>query len=57
MYEIQNELASMDYLTSKFIDGEDMTIYGDWQTRRKRLREEYNKLVSDYKRIKKEINK
>lgn len=44
MSEIQNELASMDYLTSKYIDGEDMTEYGDWQGHRKALREEYRQL-------------
>ena len=44
MQEILAELASMDYLTSKYIDGEDMTEYGDWQARRKALREEYRQL-------------
>ena len=44
MDEILAELASMDYLTSKYIDGEDMTEYGDWQARRKALREEYRQL-------------
>lgn len=44
MNEILAELQSMDYLTSKYIDGEDMTKYGDWQERRKALREEYNNL-------------
>lgn len=29
MQEILSELSSMDYLTSKYIDGEDMTEYGD----------------------------
>ena len=46
MAEIQSELQSMDYLTSKFIDGEDMSAYGDWQQRRKDLREEYRELES-----------
>lgn len=44
MNEILEELQSMDYLTSKYIDGEDMTEYGDWQGRRRALREEYNQL-------------
>ena len=44
MQEILAELASMDYLTSKYIDGEDMTEYGDWQGKRKALREEYREL-------------
>ena len=44
MQEILAELDSMDYLTSKYIDGEDMTEYGDWQARRKALREEYRQL-------------
>ena len=44
MRQIKAELASMDYLTSKYIDGEDMTEYGDWQGRRKDLREEYRVL-------------
>lgn len=48
MYEIQAELQSMDYLTSKYIDGEDMTKYGDWQAKRKRLRIEYNNLQRNF---------
>lgn len=44
MAEIQGELSSMDYLTSKYIDGEDMTEYGDWQGKRRALREEYRTL-------------
>ena len=44
MKEILSELNSMDYLTSKYIDGEDMSKYGDWQSERKALREEYNAL-------------
>lgn len=44
MQEILAELASMDYLTSKYIDDEDMTEYGDWQSKRKALREEYREL-------------
>lgn len=47
MSEILYELQSMDYLTSKFIDGEDMSAYGDWQERRKALREEYRKLENN----------
>lgn len=44
MSEILSKLQSMDYLTSKFIDGEDMSEYGDWQAERKALREEYRQL-------------
>lgn len=44
MSAILAELKSMDYLTSKFIDGEDMSDYGDWQDKRKALREEYREL-------------
>lgn len=44
MNEILSELQSMDYLTSKYIDGEDMSAYGDWQEKRKALREEYREL-------------
>ena len=47
MDEILAELDSMDYLTSKYIDGEDMTEYGDWQDKRKALREEYRQLESE----------
>lgn len=47
MQEILNELASMDYLTSKYVDGEDMSEYGDWQSKRKALREEYRQLESE----------
>lgn len=46
MDEILAELASMDYLTSKYVDGEDMSEYGDWQGKRKALREEYRQLES-----------
>lgn len=44
MREILNELDAMDYLTSKYVDGEDMSEYGDWQGKRKALREEYREL-------------
>lgn len=44
LLQIKRELRNMDYLTSKYIDGEDMTEYGDWQEKRKALREEYRKL-------------
>ena len=44
MMEIEQTLASMDYLTSKYIDGEDMSQYGDWQQERKELRAEYREL-------------
>lgn len=46
MQEILQELDSMDYLTSKYVDGEDMSEYGDWQSKRKALREEYRQLES-----------
>ena len=44
MQEIEQTLASMDYLTSKYIDGEDMSQYGDWQEERRQLRIEYRQL-------------
>lgn len=49
MMAIEDELRSMDYLTSKYIDGEDMSEYddkygGDWKAYRHGLREEYNQL-------------
>lgn len=47
MANIKAELASMDYLTSKYIDGEDMTEYGDWQGKRKALREQYRQLAKE----------
>lgn len=47
MDEILAELDSMDYLTSKYVDGEDMTEYGDWQGRRKALRQEYRELEEE----------
>ena len=37
---IHEQLCNMDYLTSKFIDGEDMSQYGDWQEQRRQLRQE-----------------
>ena len=46
MKDIIAELESMDYLTSKYIDGEDMTEYGDWQGKRRQLRVEYRQLES-----------
>lgn len=44
MSEIEKELSSMDYLTSKELDGEDMTEYGDNKNKRKSLRAEYRSL-------------
>lgn len=44
MSEIEKELEAMDYLTSKELDGEDMTEYGDYKNKRKSLREEYRTL-------------
>jgi len=44
MRDILEELKATDYLTSKYIDGEDMTQYGDWQAHRKALRAEYNEI-------------
>lgn len=54
MREIERELHSMDYLTSKELDGEDMTKYnekygGDYKQYRRSLREEYNKLEEEIK--------
>lgn len=51
MRQIKAELASMDYLTSKYVDGEDMTEYGDWQGKRKALREEYRQLESEVENV------
>ena len=44
MDAIKSELKSLDYLTSKYVDGEDMSEYGDWQQYRRNLREEYRSL-------------
>lgn len=44
LQEIEQELKGMDYLTSKYIDGEDMSQYGDWQGRRRQLRQEYREI-------------
>lgn len=54
LHQIQSELRSMDYLTSKELDGEDMTKYnekygGDYKQYRRSLREEYNKLEEEIK--------
>lgn len=46
MTEIKSELTALDYLTSKEADGEDMSEYGDYRTRRKALRSEYRELES-----------
>lgn len=48
MNAILSELKSMDYLTSKYVDGEDMSQYGDWQEKRKLLRIEYRKLKEQF---------
>lgn len=50
--EIERELRSMDYLTSKELDGEDMTKYneqygGDYKEYRRNLRAEYNRLEEE----------
>lgn len=47
MDEILEELAATDYLVMKAYEGEDMTKYGDWKTKRHELREEYTKLESE----------
>lgn len=47
MEQILEELDSLDYLTSKYVDGEDMTQYGDWQAYRRSLRAEYRSLEED----------
>lgn len=49
--EIEAELQSMDYLTSKEADGEDMSEYdakfgGDWHAYRRALRAEHRALSS-----------
>lgn len=44
MAEIRQTLDEMDYLTSKEIDGEDMSEYGDYKEERKALRTEYREL-------------
>lgn len=46
MNAILSELKSMDYLTSKYIDGEDMSRYGNWKEKRVGLREEYRRLLN-----------
>lgn len=51
MNEIKKELADMDYLTSKYIDGEDMSEYGDWQDKRKELRSEYRGIEEELAEI------
>lgn len=49
MNEIEKELQSLDYLTSKEIDGEDMSEYKDYKSKRKVLRAEYRTLESKVK--------
>lgn len=49
MDAILKELSDTDYLVNKYIEGEDMTKYGDWIGTRKRLRKEYNALEDKYK--------
>lgn len=62
MSEIEAELKSMDYLTSKELDGEDMTKYnekygGDYKLYRRNLRAEYNKLEEEISLLSEEENK
>lgn len=62
MSEIEAELKSMDYLTSKELDGEDMTKYnekygGDYKSYRRSLRVEYNKLEEEIISLNEEENK
>lgn len=49
MAEIRQTLDEMDYLTSKEIDGEDMSEYGDYKEERKALRTEYRELETKLK--------
>ena len=49
MAEIRQTLDEMDYLTSKEIDGEDMSEYGDYKEERKALRAEYRELETKLK--------
>lgn len=49
MAEIRQTLDEMDYLTSKEIDGEDMSEYGDYKEERKALRVEYRELETKLK--------
>lgn len=54
LHQIQSELRSMDYLTSKELDGEDMTKYnerynGDYKQYRRELRKEYNNIEIELK--------
>lgn len=49
MAEIRQTLDDMDYLTSKEIDGEDMSEYGDYKEERKALRAEYRELETKLK--------
>ena len=61
MSEIEAELKSMDYLTSKELDGEDMTKYnekygGDYKLYRRNLRAEYNKLEEEISLLSEEKN-
>lgn len=41
---LKDELRSTDYLCDKFVEGCDMTKYGDWKTPRQALRNEINML-------------
>lgn len=56
MASIERELRSMDYLTSKELDGEDMTKYneqyvGGYKQHRRELRAEYNVLEEQLKEL------
>lgn len=49
MGQIRALLASMDYLTAKELDGENMAQYGDYKQQRRNLRAEYNLLEQNYR--------
>lgn len=36
--ELMSEITSLDYLTDKELDGEDMSQYGNWKDNRKLIR-------------------
>lgn len=49
--ELKSELTKLEYLTSKEVDGEDMSQYGNWKEYRKSLRAEVREQEAEVIRL------
>lgn len=55
MLELDSFLMSKDYLTYKSVDGNDMSLYGDYSGKRDTWRAEYNNLEAEVEQLKIQI--